>query len=387
VPGDPEDPFRATREAVQADRSVPVPLEARIAFFRILHGLTPRVFVTHALLVANVGVFVAMVASGVSFTSPTSDSLIAWGADYGPYTSHGEWWRLASSMFLHIGVIHIACNMIGLWGIGGLVERLLGNAGFLIVYLLAGIAGSLASNLWNPYVVSAGASGAIFGIYGALLGFMVREQGTIPREIFARLRSSGVAFLGYNLVFGLSIKGINMAAHFGGLVGGFLCGLALSQPLVAAAVASRPRRNLAVAAVGAAAVAAAVFLLPPSVDLDALMRRFDALETAKIGTYNAAIARIRSGAADDEELARVIETEILPEWTAMRRSLEEPSGLPEKVAAMVGRVDEYALARENAWRLTAEAIRGHDDAKERQAREANEKVQALIEKMNKGDEP
>src|SRR6202011_2677222 len=110
--------------------------------------------------------FVAMVATGVHWLSPTTADLIKWGADYGPRTTAGEWWRLGSSMFLHLGIIHIAFNMVVLWDIGRFTERLLGNAGFLIVYVLSGLFGSLASVLINPHIPSAGASGAVFGLYG-----------------------------------------------------------------------------------------------------------------------------------------------------------------------------------------------------------------------------
>ena len=163
---------------------------AQVMEFRVgLHRRTRRVWATPALVAANVAVFAIMVAMGVGLMSPSIDGLITWGANYGPRTTSGQFWRLVTNVFVHIGIVHVAMNMIGLWQMGPLVERLLGNRGFLAVYLFSGVCGSLASVLWNPFVVSAGASGAVFGVYGALLAFLLRHRGSIPREDHVRARA------------------------------------------------------------------------------------------------------------------------------------------------------------------------------------------------------
>src|SRR5438034_1313685 len=130
-------------------------------FRRALFTRTPRAWVTPTMIVLNVAVFVAMVANGVSALAPTSASLIRWGADFGPRTTGGQSWRLLTNTFVHIGLPHIAMNMIALWQSGRMVERLLGNLGFAVTYLLAGLCGSIVSTLSHPFTVSAGASGAI----------------------------------------------------------------------------------------------------------------------------------------------------------------------------------------------------------------------------------
>jgi len=161
-----------------------------------LRTLTPRFWVTPLLMGLNLVVFGAMVVAGVHFLSPTSESLVRWGADFGPLTSNGQWWRLVSATFLHVGIIHLAFNMYVLWDIGGLVERLVGNAAFLALYLLAGVFGSLASLIWNPLVVSAGASGAVFGRFGLLRAFVVPPRRCISPGVlggFARGRVAGAA--------------------------------------------------------------------------------------------------------------------------------------------------------------------------------------------------
>lgn len=119
---------------------------------------------TYALLAINIVIFIAMLASGVSWIAPEPGQVLRWGADYGPYTLGGQYWRLIASMFLHFGIIHLAGNMWCLWSLGQLTEKLLGSISVLGLYLLTGIGASLLSLSWDPMRVSAGASGAIFGI-------------------------------------------------------------------------------------------------------------------------------------------------------------------------------------------------------------------------------
>lgn len=219
-------------------------------FQRTLATLTPRLYVTPILIGLNVAVFILMTASGVDFLEPKIADLLHWGADFGPKAVNGEWWRLLTSTFVHIGIIHILLNMWVLFEAGPVVERMVGNIGFLQLYLVAGLTGSLGSLLWHPLMVSAGASGAIFGIYGALLGMLVRSHGSIPTQVVAQLRKSGLGFLAYNLIFGMTQAGIDSAAHIGGLAGGFLCGVVLNQPFTLEALAKRPFRNLRVTGLG-----------------------------------------------------------------------------------------------------------------------------------------
>ena len=147
-------------------------------------------------------------------------------------------------MFLHIGVLHLLFNMVALWNVGGFMEHLLAHTGFLVLYLLAGLLGSVASVAWNPFVVSAGASGAIFGLYGGLLAFLVRHRAMQQHASLVALRTNTLAFLGYNLVFGFIIQGIDMAAHLGGLVGGFVCGFVLTPSLTFTSRSQRQKRNV-----------------------------------------------------------------------------------------------------------------------------------------------
>src|SRR5262249_27924701 len=177
-------------------------------FTRRTHCM-PNVPVTAVSLAMNVAIFGLMLAWGIDPMQPAIEKLIQWGANYGPKTTQGEWWRMFTCMFLHIGVLHLLFNMVALWNVGGFMEHLLGSTGFLVLYLLAGLLGSVASVAWNPFVVSAGASGAIFGLFGGLLAFLVRHRDLQQYAFLAALRTNTLAFLGYNLVYGFLVQGID----------------------------------------------------------------------------------------------------------------------------------------------------------------------------------
>jgi rhomboid protease GluP len=183
---------------------------------------------TYALLAINIGIFIVMVASGVSWMTPETGQVLRWGADYGPYTLGGQYWRLVTAMFLHFGIIHLAANMWCLWSLGQLAEKMLGSVSLLAIYLLTGIGGSLLSLSWDPMRASAGASGAIFGIAGALISVLYFGQLGLQPEGRRKLLGYVVRFAFINLVFGLTAH-INNMAHLGGLVSGLLMGLFLAR--------------------------------------------------------------------------------------------------------------------------------------------------------------
>jgi membrane associated rhomboid family serine protease/Flp pilus assembly protein TadD len=219
-------------------------IAAEAAFHSLLTEATPRIFITPIIIALNLLVFVAMLATGVSFIAPQNGQLLKWGADYGLQTLGGEWWRLLSSVFVHIGVVHLLLNMWCLWSLGRLAERMFGNWTFLAIYLLSGLGGSLASVLWNPSIVSAGASGAVFGVAGALAAFWYFGKVALPRSIVKRDFVSILTFVGYNLAFGFAKEGVDNAGHVGGLLVGLALGALLHRPLPATTARSRLRIGL-----------------------------------------------------------------------------------------------------------------------------------------------
>ena len=185
-----------------------------------------RPVVTFVIIAINVAVFIAMTVGGVSPVEPTTQDLVRWGASYGPYELSTEWWRAFTAMFVHIGFLHILLNMYCLYRLGPLAERMLGPWKVAALYLLSGMGGNVASVAIHPMIVAAGASGAIFGVAGALLPVLHFRQ--IPALVSqgGRGRLGIGGFIVYNLVLGFANTGIDNAAHIGGLVIGFVAGYA-----------------------------------------------------------------------------------------------------------------------------------------------------------------
>ena len=184
--------------------------------------------ITITLIALNTLVFLAMVASGISFTQPTPLDIYRWGGDYAPATlgAH-QYWRLFTSIFLHFGIIHIGLNMYVLFQIGPFIETVFGRARYLLIYLVAGLAGSVVSVFVHPHAVGAGASGAIFGLYGAVFGFLLIKRRVLAPEAVKSIGKSAGIFVLYNVVYGTISGTTDLSAHLGGLVAGFLIGLAL----------------------------------------------------------------------------------------------------------------------------------------------------------------
>src|SRR5688572_21918712 len=217
--------------AQQCEPGTPRDRREKEEFARALIEATPTVWATVSLVAIDVAVFALMALLGVSIFSPSIEDLLRFGADHGPSTASGQWWRLLTAAFVHIGLVHLLLNMWCLWQGGQLAERFYGHAAYLALYLASAIGGSLTSLAWNPSIVSAGASGAIFGVYGGLLAVVVLHRRVIPAAIFEDLKKSTVAFVAYNVLYGFAMPGIDNAAHLGGLATGFLAGICLRRGL------------------------------------------------------------------------------------------------------------------------------------------------------------
>lgn len=187
--------------------------------------------VTTVLLVLNVMVYAAMVLSGISASHPAGADLIRFGSNFGPYTLSGQYWRLFTHMFVHIGFFHLAFNMWFLYSLGKDCERLLGSVTYTAMYLISGVAGGVASLWWHPYTNSAGASGALFGILGAMIASFKFGEFSMPRALVRANLQNMLWCAGINLAWGLT-GGIDNAAHIGGMIAGMIIGalVAITAP-------------------------------------------------------------------------------------------------------------------------------------------------------------
>jgi rhomboid protease GluP len=208
---------------------------------------------TYLLMAINIAVYFWMVLHHVDPKDPSEKDLIRFGANHTWLVLHGQWYRLLSATFVHVGLLHLATNMWCLWNLGILGEPLIGPYGMVVVYMITGIAGNLLSMACNVvwfhvirdprilFEVGAGASGAVFGIAGILIVLLSNHRLPFPWAELKRLRSSVIKFAAINLVIGLSTMFVNVgisidnSAH----IGGFLSGLALGVPLAPRMTAGR----------------------------------------------------------------------------------------------------------------------------------------------------
>ncbi len=194
-----------------------------------LGGLIPHArFTTSVIMLINIGLYLATVLvtsrSGGGGIDPSAETLFRFGAKYAPAIVQGQWWRLITAGFLHGGILHILMNMWVLFDLGAQVEEICGTSRFLTIYLISNITGFYASYMFSP-ALSIGASAAIFGLIGGMIGVGVRDRtsfGAAIRRFFTRWAI-------YGLVLSL-IPGIDIAAHGGGLAGGFLIGFIAGTP-------------------------------------------------------------------------------------------------------------------------------------------------------------
>lgn len=200
----------------------------RLQFLERINARTPHVWATWAIVTIATLVYIVMVVRGVGRISLSAT--VAAGSNFGPYTQTGQWWRLLTAVFIHAGFFHLFFNMLVLVQSGRVAERLFGTARFIVLYVFAGLSGSLVSLLWHPGVNSVGASGAIFGVLGAIVAFLVRHGSVVPRPLYLRHLRLAVAFIAYALPSGFRHQGIDNGAHLGGLLGGLLLGLLLAPP-------------------------------------------------------------------------------------------------------------------------------------------------------------
>ena len=196
----------------------------------LLRYFLPRkgYYITPILINCNILAFLLLVFTGSGFISLNIQSLLNAGANYRPYTTNGQWWRLITSMFLHAGVMHLLANMYALLIVGILLEPVMGKNRFAVSYIITGILASVTSLWWHTATVSVGASGAIFGLYGIFVALLLTK--VFSKEISKAFLTATIIFILFNLLMGLS-GGIDNAAHVGGLVSGFIIGLLYAPQL------------------------------------------------------------------------------------------------------------------------------------------------------------
>ena len=338
---------------------------------------------TTALMALN-GVMFLLVGLRGGF-DPSVPMLIDWGANFGPLTVNGQWWRLLTATVLHANVLHLLSNLYALWYVGRLAEPLFGRPSFLLIYLLSGVAGCVSSLWWHPFAAGVGASGAIFGIYGALAAWLAIRHRSMRASTAASLISGVGAMIVYNLLFGFFQKNVDVAAHVGGLVTGLVTGSALAVPLpvtIGWAVA----RAAIVGAAGLVAIGGLASRVPKVDDLPGAMTRFSDAERVTNFEYEQLLAKLQQREITVEQFADGIEAQVLPRWTSAREQLAHVRAGPEQQT--IDDILRYMSLRGDALRLTAEGMRKNDtsmlDAAKQKTTEATAMAMTLSSKAKAG---
>jgi membrane associated rhomboid family serine protease len=175
--------------------------------------------VTWTIIGANILVYLITVAQGFGINSPGGKLFNNWDL-YGPAVAAGDWWRLITAAFLHANIAHIALNLLAVGWLGAPVERYVGHLRYLGIYIVSGLAGSAGALVVTPNAHTVGASGAVFGILGALLIIEYQQTGRVTGQAFSLIM--------INLVFSFTFSGISVGGHIGGLIGGIASMLALT---------------------------------------------------------------------------------------------------------------------------------------------------------------
>lgn len=337
-------------------------------------------FITPLLIDLNLLVFILMFLDGADLLSPSSEMLLSWGANFRPLTLAGEWWRLITCCFLHIGIIHLLLNLYALLYIGVLLEPLLGSSRFAWAYLIAGVISSAASLWWHDITISAGASGSIFGLYGVFLALLTTNL--IEKSARQSLLASIAVFVGYNLIYGMK-GGIDNAAHIGGLISGLAFGYALIPGL------KKPdNKMVSNIAVGGMAVVMVVFssfiYFTTSNDIaefDKRMEKFAALELKALEVYHL------PENTPNEKILQTLKPDGINHWKECLGTLNTFGELdiPVELRTRVRLLKEYCTLRMQSYETLYKAISEDTDEYQKEI-EANNLL--IEEKMKElGGEP
>ena len=362
-----------------------------------LRARTPWAYVTGAIVFINFTLFIFMSAGRGA--SGETDALLGWGANFAPLTTNGEWWRLATSVFLHAGFFHMLMHVIGLTQAGIVMERMLGHLAVATVYVAAGLFASVETASTNPMTIASGSTGAVFGIYGlviaALMWSLLQRSPSEP-SLLGDLRGSlglsqaapepyvhpilraseaetsadpaalaklpkftlraliGLAAPMGIFVFYAAAAGLLDTSALSGLVAGFACGVVLTRK----ANESKPP-VFEIAAAGVVALimtVASAAMLSGVADVRPEIAKVIALEDKTAVAYEKAVKQFKNGSMSSQALAKMINQTIVPELRQAEARLKSVRGVPEEHKPLVDSAEEYFRLRDESWRLRADAL-------------------------------
>ena len=348
-----------------------------LRFIRALEDQTPRAWATPLVLGLNAVVFVAMILAGVDPWHPAASDLIRSGANYGPLTTAGEPARLLTSAFVHFGVLHFLVSMVLLWQVGFLVERLVGNWGFLIAYLVSAVCSSVAWIAWNPYVPQAGASGAVVGMCGVFVGYLSANRGAIPAGVVARTRAVALVFGGAIVALVALRIGLDLVTPLVGLFVGVCAGRLLARPFGKPTDERTVGRSLSLLGGGLAVAALALVVMPRAVDLRAEMADLYTMQAETSRLYESARWRRREHTLSDADFVKIVDEQLRPVWREHLQRLRDLPRLRGRAKELMADTERYLDLRERSWAKASEAVRSGDAAQLAEAQALEGQAQGM----------
>jgi rhomboid protease GluP len=356
-----------------------------------------NLYITYAIIAINVIVFVLMAINGAGILKADPSVHIRWGSNYSPLTLSGDWWRVVTCIFIHFGIIHLVMNTYALYMVGVYLEPMLGKTKYIVAYLCTGIIASIVSLWWHKEGVnSAGASGAIFGMYGVFLALLFTNL--IPKQVRISLLQSIGVFVVYNLIYGMK-SGVDNAAHIGGLVSGIIIGFIFYTLLKKQDRGSKS--NLALIGITAATILSAwLYLNSPGnkvgseerqralnevqemnfADAEAYlekMKTFSELETEALAPFN------EKPPLNNTELSKRLNTISAEKWDRALGVLEKAKtyNVSEKQKKQAELLIEYVTARKEEIKAIEQLINNESPENNEKLNEINRKIEGVLQRL------
>lgn len=335
-------------------------------------------FITPILIILNILVFIIMILSGVDILMPENQDLIDWGANFRPITLAGESWRLFTACFLHIGVLHLLLNMYALVYIGILLEPYLGKARFLAAYLVCGIVSSMVSLWWNDMTISAGASGAIFGMYGVFIALLTTNL--VDKTVKNTLLTSVGVFVVYNIIYGLKPgSSIDNAAHIGGLLSGLVIGYSFVPGM-----RQYENKRLKFLTIGIVTVvllaASSLYYGKLSGDMKKYeegIEKFASMESMALEVFS------MPRESSKEAILKEFRSRGIYYWDESIKLFEsfKELDLPASITKRNSKLKEYCTLRVESYQLMCRAIEEETDQYDEKLEDYNQRIQALMDEI------
>jgi membrane associated rhomboid family serine protease len=285
-----------------------------------------------------------------------AETLVGWGGNSWLYTRNGEWWRLITAIFVHAGLVHLLVNLAGFVQISLILERLVGPAILVAVFLVGGIFANLVTLATHPMATTVGASGAAFGLYGLLVASSIwslrqRSPVTMPLTVMKQLAPAVSLFFLYSLATDRVGSTGELAAFVVGLVSGGVLTREVSE--------HKPATRRVAHTAAAALVIALVSAIPLRgvTDVRPELERTLATEERTADDYRKASGQFKNGQMTANALANLIDETIVPELQVNDARLKALTGIPESHQPLVVDAEEYVRLRLESWRLRAEWLR------------------------------